>query len=173
MKTSLFVMREQSLRSQLVCLFGGFDRVKASKVLVFSVVLYLSHVLLFAWLVRNTTNTELVVCLYAFVFTVLFYRNISQVLNFVVQFVPVDVVDCLLRKNPKFEQPDKPMHGVFSPIKLHVPITLRCCTSSDRANLSSWLAFFSQQQPALFVIFKKLNDAVLDMFGVVHKGNYR
>jgi len=173
MKTSPFVMRKQIVCGQLVCFFGGFNCVKASKMLVLPVVLYLSHVFLFAWLVRNTPNAEFVVCLYAFVFAVLLYRNISQVLDSVVQFVSVNVVDCLLWKRPKFKKPNQSVDWIFSAVKLHIPITFWGDAASNRANLGFWLANFSQQKAVLFVVFKKFDNALFDMFCLFHGRHYR
>ncbi len=173
MKTLPLVMRKQILCSQLVCLFGGFNVIKTAKVFVFAVVLYLCHVFFYAWVEANASYAELVVCLYALVFAVLLHRNIAQVLNSVVQFIAVNMVDCLFREISKFKQPNEPMHGVFLSVKLNVPISSRSDAPSNRANFSSWLVFFSKQQAILFVIFKKFGDTLFDIFGLVHKEHYR
>lgn len=173
MKTLPFVMRKQLLCGQLIRLLRLFNCVKAAKMSVLALVLYLSQVFFYAWPVANTPNPELVVCLYAFVFAVLFYGHISQVFNFVVQFVTINVVNRLLWKAPKLKKPNQPVDSVFSSVKLHIPIASRSDASSNRPHLGFWLAFFSQQKAVLFVVFKEVNNTLFDVFCLVHERHYR
>lgn len=173
MKPLSLVMRKQSLCGQLIRLSRIFDCVKTAKMPVLALVLYLSHVLLFAWLVRHTPDPEFVVCLYAFVFAVLFYWNISQVSNLVVQFVTINVVDCLLREAPKLKKPNQSVNSVFSSIKLNIPITPRGDTPRNRPDLGFGLTIFSQQKAVLLVVFKKFGDALFDVFCLGHERYYR
>ena len=131
---SRIVMREKFSHALQVRLSCAVQSIVDSKIVAYSVMLYLCHILFEFSVVTHTAHASFAVPWHAFVFVVLLTCGLTKIFNLVVKFVSIYVVNKQLRESTMFNQPNQSVSSILFPRQLDVPVTVGGYAASNRTN---------------------------------------